>query len=111
MKNGRLNGKLKRVDTGLKKETESPFRKVVVTTDLRSDSRPSKTSYLSSFISNRRYREKNPKRTRQWCCGKQWGSKLELRLRGSSRLGHSLSCETSRAKQRARDLAVEWLDL
>ncbi|CDW74975.1 transcription factor yy2 [Stylonychia lemnae] len=38
-KNGRSNGKLKKTLQGVKRDTESPYRKVRVTTDLRSDSK------------------------------------------------------------------------
>jgi hypothetical protein len=44
-KNGRLNGKIKRSLNGLKKDSESPYRKVVVTTDLKSDTKPSKITF------------------------------------------------------------------
>jgi hypothetical protein len=43
-KNGRLGGKVKKTLQGVKRDTESPYRKVRVTTDLRSDSKISKTS-------------------------------------------------------------------
>ena len=46
LKNGRLHGKIKKTLNGLKKDSESPYRKVVVTTDLKSDSKPRKSLLL-----------------------------------------------------------------
>jgi len=46
-KNGRLNGKVKKTLQGVKRDTESPYRKVKVTTDLRSDSKLSKCLQMS----------------------------------------------------------------
>lgn len=41
-KNGRLNTKLRKSLNNLKKETESPYRKVTITTDLKCPARQSK---------------------------------------------------------------------
>ena len=42
LKNGKLNGKQKKVLNGARRDAESQYRKVLVTTDLKSDSRASK---------------------------------------------------------------------
>ena len=59
---------------GLKKETESPYRKVVVKTDLKSDFKPSKTPICTFNGGSPWFRKKNTQGTSQWRHGGQWGS-------------------------------------
>lgn len=50
-KNGRMSTKLRKTLNNLKRETESPFRKVLITTDLKCTSRSSKSTTAHPYFS------------------------------------------------------------
>lgn len=91
-KNGRMNAKMKKTLQGVKRDTESPYRKVVVTTDLKSNSKSSKYSHIMIKFNSKTYFRKC-RWSQDWLKGR--GTSSSACGDQHFRLGHWISSQTS----------------